>query len=139
MNNSDKKEYIIHLSDSVRIIANTNKKEESDLEPILTFATSFGYVVGRISSYKPFETVEYEKFHEEVANRISAKEGVGIMEITDFLVKAKEKKLGHDIDSTNLYLSDVVVYNFDRKELLTSNFYILFVDQIVGVIPALLV
>jgi hypothetical protein len=117
---------------------------EVDNSGYFTFHTPNGFVVGKIVDVKPLIFNSQEEFEDKVTQEISNGKEVNMYDIAAGLysnfIGDMEKEFEEKIisDSKAIVLEDVKVFQrlTDENPIIISNTYVLFSDQIIGLIPS---
>jgi hypothetical protein len=134
-----KKRYINTLSAAKDVFDSVNNNPDSGF---LTFQTSNGYVMGKIVTVEPFEFEKENDFVEKFTQDLQDGKDVNLFNITAGLylhgigVMEKENDTKVIPDNKAIILEDVSIYdNLNQNPIVTTNTYVLFSDQIIGMLP----
>ncbi|WP_144462606.1 hypothetical protein [Bacillus pumilus] len=122
------KRYITSLSTYVNMINELNGKQTNE---VLTFFTGYGLVEGRVTKIETFEVnanFEDEDFDKELLRAIKDNK-INAYAVTDFAYKLI---LGEE-QNFAIYLENVTIKQ--GINTYTSNTFVLFTNQIIGIVP----
>ncbi|MED1741958.1 hypothetical protein P4U97_21080 [Bacillus swezeyi] len=121
-----KKKYIKALEIASSTIDEANGNNGEDV--YFTYFTSFGKVQGKIKKIDEIVAESDVDFRAELEKMIKTS-GLNTYSLAEYAFKKDDKSLQHSA----IYLEDVVIDT--DKERFNSNTFVLFADQVVGIIP----
>lgn len=130
---STKSIYINQLINAKVAVTGANKDQDPDY---LTYITSNAIVVGKKLSVNPLVFESPDKIEEALDHRLSEKIPVSVMDIAAGLYNFKTAEEKNDVanDIPSIALEDVQVLT-SQNTILNLSHFVLFIDQIVGVVP----
>lgn len=126
--------YIDCLIDSKNAVLRVNE----DLQEVgyMTYFTSNGIIVGKVSEVNSLEMTDDGNSEEELARRFKENIPVTVFDVADGMFKnlVKDSEDNIEKDSKSIILEDVQILTYP-KHILKLNFLVLFTDQIIGIAP----
>ncbi|MFE1563041.1 hypothetical protein ACFW52_09445 [Bacillus velezensis] len=122
-----KKEYIEELEAAFSVVRKVNSGDD-EADVYFSYLTSFGTVQGKISKVEEIKAESSAEFQTEI-ERMFENGKLDAYSIADHLFKRNNNSLQHNA----IYLEDVVIKAGTDKT--TSNTFVLFTDQIIGILP----
>ncbi|ASN69170.1 hypothetical protein 7F23_57 [uncultured Caudovirales phage] len=126
----EKKFYINALTAVLEIAKGSEGKEE---DQYLTYVTANGIVTGKPVRYDEVDISNDEAFEESVNKRILESNGIDIYSLTHGFFMKNYKELD-GVENPSIPLEDVKI-KFPNGSILNVDTYILFADQIIGILP----
>lgn len=130
---SSKSAYINFLNTATTAFKNTMEDETSEY---LTYFTSAGIIVGKEEKEKPFEYQNFEELTEKMI-QVHKKSSLTLPLIASSLYNHDAKKKDENYaanDHPAIILKDVRILT-EQNTIFNTEQFILFADQIVGVVP----
>lgn len=135
----DSKKSLIHFIVSGKDLVNSINRMNENESGFATYLTTNGWIVGKEFELNTFD-LSKDNLNEEMKLALEDEKGIDAISIAvSMLVRAqkeyKDNESAEIKDSTRaIYLSDVSIKGTDGK-IVNSNIFVLFHDQIIGMIP----
>lgn len=102
----------------------------------LTYITSSGIVVGRKLEVNSVDVDDVDLLEQEIVRREAENNPVTTIDLADgmFIQLVKESTKSFDTDNKSIVLEDVQIMT-EQKAVIRSEVFVLFTDQIVGIVP----
>jgi predicted Mrr-cat superfamily restriction endonuclease len=127
---SVKKKYINALNASLSVTKKVNKAEESEF---LTYVTANGIVCGEAMEYKELDFSTEDSTAESLSESIREQGGVDAFSIANaYFYKVNSED--ENIDNPSIPLTNVQI-RLSNGSIITTDHYLLFADQIIGIFP----
>lgn len=131
---SAKSMYIDCLIHATGTVASINKSSDTDY---VSYLTSNGMVVGKKISVNTLEFEDQNTLQEEMRRRLDAKIPVNVFDLALGMYNHMASKKETDVEDyhQSIILEDVQILT-EQSNVIKLDYFVLFADQIVGVIPA---
>jgi hypothetical protein len=137
---NSKRDYIDALAGAFKVAEKMNISESETDESYFTYFTPAYTVTGKMFIGEPFEAQDFDSLYEELAERLE-KGKINTLDIANTMAVFSKKKIlsNKDVETYDddkiLILEDVEIRDINNTSYKTPVF-ILFVDQIIGIIPS---
>ncbi|OJE28362.1 hypothetical protein A9490_27990 [Bacillus thuringiensis] len=115
------------------------KDPEDGNDVYLTYVTANGFIVGKELDYEILDIDTEKDFEESFRETLMDKKNVSIFSIVDTFAKNYASHLKEDtvIKNRKNYkiLEDVTIISNNGNSPIKSNMFVLFLDQVIGIVP----
>ncbi|MEN3133094.1 hypothetical protein [Bacillus albus] len=137
---SAKKVLINALTDTVYHLSKNGEIDEKE-EPYFTYVTASGYITGKEKRYKTYEFDEEITLSDCLKNLYEdEKDNMSIASLVDITAKYyannyEKEEIAVSDRGKHIFLEDVTINKYDGSKSVSTKDFILFLDQVIGVIP----
>jgi hypothetical protein len=125
---------------SSKDIVNSMNDDQADENGYLTYVTTIGWVTGKTFELNPIDATAEDKIAEEIQKLYADGKKLDSLSLGVSMfnawIKEEEEKTGKEVTNSSnaIFLEDTKIVSHNGKTV-NTNVFVLFSDQVVGVIP----